>query len=430
MTRISDLISTSTISDAGVFVVVDQNVTKKLSWLDFKTSGLRGVKGDKGDPGNTGPAGPTGTVRTIQIGTVSVSTLSGVANVIATDSLVTPTVTILDFLLPPGPKGDTGTFVPVIASTSSIGGVKIGDGISISLDGTISATTATQYELPPATIFSLGGVIVGDGIDVDEDGVISIDTGSYVLSTATATRLGGIKIGAGVNVSGDGTISVTTGAFALQVATPTILGGVKVGGRLSATVDGTLSVNIASANTTGTVRIGTGLDVTANGTISVNSVYLSASALTGTTLSSNITDSSLTSLGTLSSLSVQGTTSIQQTLESYTDLAGSFGTVEHDCSQGVVFVHTGASANWTANFTNVPTTPNKVSSVALLINQQAVPYIPESVQINGVSQIIRWQGGVAPTGNFNKRDLVNFTFISQNTTSTTFTVLGSLSSFG
>jgi hypothetical protein len=430
MTRISDLITTSTISDTGVFVVVDQNVTKKLSWLDFKTSGLKGDKGDTGNTGTTGATGPMGTTTQIQVGTVSLSTSSEVATVIATTSTITSSITILDFVVAPGPKGDTGTFVPVVATTDSIGGVKIGDGIDIDLDGTISLSTLTQYQLLPASVFELGGVIIGDGVEVDEDGVISVNTGTpYVLATATTTVLGGVKIGAGVNIT-NGVISVTTGAFALQTATNAILGGIKIGGRLSASLDGTVSVNIASTSSTGTVRIGTGIDVTANGTISVNSQYLSAAALTGTTLSSSVTASSLTSLGNLSGLTVQGTSSIQQTLESYTDIIGAIGTVEHDCSQGVIFVHTSAVANWTANFTNVPTTPNKTSSVALLINQQATPYVPQFVQINGVSQIIRWQGGVAPTGNAGKRDLVNFTFISQNSTATTFTVLGSLSSFG
>jgi hypothetical protein len=427
MTRISNLITTSTISDTGVFVVFDQNVTKKLSWLDFRTSGLRGAPGAQGSTGTVGPRGPTGTVATIQVGTVAVSTSSGVASVTAVTNPLTPNITTLNFALPPGPRGDTGTFVPVIASTSTIGGVRIGSGISISPNGTISATTATQYELTPASEFELGGVIVGDGIDVDNEGVISVNT--FVLSTATASVLGGVRIGAGVNIT-DGVISVTTGAFALQTATTVILGGVRIGARLSTTANGTVSVNIASTASTGTVRIGTGLNVAADGLVSVNSVYLSGAALTGTTLSSSITASSLTSLGNLSSLTVQGSTSIRQVSESYTQITAASGTVTHDCSQSVIFVHVTPAANWTANFTNVPTTPNRSSSVALLINQQATPYVPLFVEINGVAQVIRWQGGIAPTGNANKRDLINLTFISQTTVESAFTVLGSLSSFG
>lgn len=57
------------------------------------------------------------------------------------------------------------------ATASTIGGVKIGAGISITRDGTISAATA--YILPTASDVVLGGVRVGNGLAVDQYGVLS-----------------------------------------------------------------------------------------------------------------------------------------------------------------------------------------------------------------------------------------------------------------
>ena len=67
------------------------------------------------------------------------------------------------------------------------------------------------YTLPTATASRLGGVKIGSGINVEEDGTISA-SGSYVLPTATAERLGGVKIGSGLSVEEDGTISASGGS--------------------------------------------------------------------------------------------------------------------------------------------------------------------------------------------------------------------------
>lgn len=57
------------------------------------------------------------------------------------------------------------------ATSSRIGGVKPGAGISITADGTISAATA--YVLPTATNVVLGGVRVGIGLAADQYGVLN-----------------------------------------------------------------------------------------------------------------------------------------------------------------------------------------------------------------------------------------------------------------
>jgi hypothetical protein len=477
MTKITQLPVATTITDTGVFVIVDQGTTKQLPWQVFKQGGLRGATGLTGATGTTGLTGPMGTIATIAVGyvtegasasveistathtftltptltsatyvtrvnTIEVSNSAGISpgttflidnattssnltvtavngNVITFNPSVqinqsvqpgdvinfantgTPGTYYIDYTLPRGLKGDTGTFVPVIASESVLGGVKIGEGVAIDIDGTISVTTASEYVLPTASDNILGGVKIGEGITIDGDGVISATTATqYELPTATNVDLGGVKIGAGIAIA-DGVISVTTGAFALQTATNVILGGVK---------------------------IGSGIDITSSGTISVSAGVSVASSLTGDTLASNITASSLTSVGTLSGITIAGLTTLQQTVEVYNIISTASGIVTYDCSAGSIFVHNTAVANWTANFTNVVATANRVMSVAVLINQGSTPRVPIAVQINGAPQTINWESGVVPTGNANKVDLVNFTFFISDVA--VYQVLGNLASFG
>ena len=430
MTKITSLPEATTITNAATLIVVDQGVTKKISYQTFRATALKGETGSVGPQGATGPRGATGTVATIAVGTVTMTTAT-TATVTAVTTVTTGStvLTILDFAFPPGPKGDTGTAVIEIATSATIGGVRIGSGFSI--DNQTGIISVAPPEIEPATVFSLGGVIIGDGIEVDEFGEISVNTGTpFVLQTATAVTLGGVKIGAGIGIT-DGVISVTTGAFALQTATTVVLGGVRIGAGIGITSSGTISVSTASDSVVGGVRIGSGIVIDSSGTISVSTGVSVASSLTGSVLASNITTSSLTTLGTLTGLTVQGTTTLQQTLEVYTSLTTASGTVIHNCSTSAVFVHNNPTANWTANFTNVSTATNRVISVALLINQGTTPYIPSAVQINGILQTLNWQGNVIPTGNANKKDLVNFTFVTPaNTGTSTYTVLGSLASYG
>lgn len=73
------------------------------------------------------------------------------------------------------------------------------------------AIESTSYTLPTATTDRLGGVKIGNNITVTEDGTISANSGSYTLPVATTDRLGGVKIGEHITVTDDGTISAEAG---------------------------------------------------------------------------------------------------------------------------------------------------------------------------------------------------------------------------
>lgn len=64
-------------------------------------------------------------------------------------------------------------FVLQPATSFVLGGVKIGSGINVANDGTISVPTPTAYSLPTASSTVLGGIKVGNGLSIDVQGVLS-----------------------------------------------------------------------------------------------------------------------------------------------------------------------------------------------------------------------------------------------------------------
>lgn len=128
-----------------------------------------------------------------------------------------------------------------------------------------------------------------------------------------------------------------------------------------------------------------------------------------------------------SGLSLTGTTTLQQTTEILNTKTAATGIVEHDYSTGAVFYHSSITANFTANFTNIPTTDDRTISIALILSQGGTAFLPTAVQVDGVTQTINWQGASSPTGNSNQIDLVSFTLIR---TGSAWTVLGSLTTYG
>lgn len=69
-----------------------------------------------------------------------------------------------------------------------------------------------QYmPLRPATTTTLGGVKVGSGLSVAADGTLSADAQEYTLPIATATTLGGVKLSNDFTADADGTLHLAGG---------------------------------------------------------------------------------------------------------------------------------------------------------------------------------------------------------------------------
>lgn len=141
-----------------------------------------------------------------------------------------------------GGSGEGYTLPP--ASTTTLGGVKIGSGISVTADGVISAEGGggTPYELPAATTTTLGGIKVGDNLTITPDGKLSANAGAYELPVATSATLGGVKGGSPLSIASDGKLglvvrksgangnglSVGSNGLQLEIATADHIGGVAV----------------------------------------------------------------------------------------------------------------------------------------------------------------------------------------------------------
>lgn len=104
-----------------------------------------------------------------------------------------------------------------------------GSGMGISIDTSTKTVTFTSEgsALNTATDTTLGGVKIGSGISITDDGTISATT--YTLTTATTSTLGGVKIGSGISITSDGTISAAGGGSGIStgkaIAMAMIFGG-------------------------------------------------------------------------------------------------------------------------------------------------------------------------------------------------------------
>lgn len=99
---------------------------------------------------------------------------------------------------------DSGATTGVITFKTIVAGQNIA--LSTDTNGNLKIDGSASYVLPAATSTTLGGVKIGSGVNVTADGTISIPP--FVLPIASSTVLGGVKIGANISVAGDGTISV------------------------------------------------------------------------------------------------------------------------------------------------------------------------------------------------------------------------------
>ena len=96
-----------------------------------------------------------------------------------------------------------------------------------------------EYILPIASASTLGGIKVGDNLTIESDGTLNAEATEYQLPTASPTQLGGIKVGSGLNIS-DGILTPTV---------DTILSAVSANPVTNATI--TATVNTINGNITG-----------------------------------------------------------------------------------------------------------------------------------------------------------------------------------
>lgn len=180
---------------------------------------------------------------------------------------------------------------PTLSSISLTGTITAGGGVGTS--GQVLTSTGTgvqwssvsgggsEYTLPVATDVALGGIKIGAGLSIDVDGVVTGFSGVYgdltnrptipsaIFSTVavsgqtnivadsatdTLTFVAGDNITITTNATNDSiTITAASGGggteYTLPAATTSTLGGVKIGNGLQVDVDGVIDVIGASGST-------------------------------------------------------------------------------------------------------------------------------------------------------------------------------------
>lgn len=273
-------------------------------------------------------------------------------------------------------------------------GLRLGD-----FPGEEMPTSNSAALLIEQTISSFNGSVNGTLIGVNS---LSSFTGDLInLQTNAVTRFkvgadGGLGVSS-LSSSGNVVITSSTNSTSTTTGALVVTGGMGIGG--NAFIGGTTTIT----NTTTSVSSSTGALVVSGGV-----------GIGGT-------------LNVGADLGISGLTTLTYTSEKLNTKTSATGTVTHDLSTGSVFYHSSISNNFTANFTNVPTTNDRALGVTLILAQGGTPYMSTALQIDGSAQTIKWVNNIVPTGTANKVDIVGFSLIR---TGSAWTVLGQYSTYG
>ena len=180
---------------------------------------------------------------------------------------------------------------------------------------------------------------------------------------------------------------------------------------VGATANG--GAEFSNGATIGPVQIDNGYTVTVENGASWNIIGEEDSS---TAEFQEITSGNITSTGTLH---------FSETKESIT-FYNTSGNITHDFNNNnVIFVQKSGGGDFTLSINNMPT-DNAAYTITVVINDAGGTGIPDTVNVDGQQQTIKWAGGSAPGHSGGSVCVVSLSFIAFNTGTTgQFTVLGS-----
>ena len=365
--------------------------------------------------------------------------------------------------------GSAGTSVSAGTAATATNAGSAGTSVTAGSAGTAvnagSATTATNAGFAGAATTATSAGTAGTSTNAGSAGT-SVTAGSATTSVnagAAGTAVNAGSAGTATNSANTNIVLDTTSTIFLTGSrsnasigsTPIyLLSGVSAlgntitattfTGALSGTASSSALVNI-DASTSTRYLLGTILNTASGSTqvsvgsgITIGNNYLTSGGIvvTNSTVSSSTTSGALIVTGgvgiggTLNvgvDLFISGLTSLTYTSEKLNTKTSATGTVTHNLSTGSVFYHSSISSNFTANFTNVPTTNDRAIGVTLVLAQGVTPYMSTALQIDGSAQTIKWVNNTTPTGTASKVDIVGFSLIR---TGSAWTVLGQYSTYG
>jgi hypothetical protein len=234
---------------------------------------------------------------------VDVSTTQSPVAVSVNDTTVS--VVVSGGIGPQGPAG--GNYTLPAATTSTLGGIIVGSNLTVTADGTLSATGGGAVSsvagrtgavtLTTADISGLGslatqsgtfsgtssGTNTGDQTITLTGDVTGSGTGSFAATLAASGATAGTYTSVTVDTKGRVTSGTNPAGYSLPTASASVLGGIKIGSGLSIDAGGVVTASVTSvAGRTGAVTIASS-DVSG----------LAASATTDTTSAANISSGTL-----------------------------------------------------------------------------------------------------------------------------------------
>lgn len=207
--------------------------------------------------GTGGNSIKVGTVTTGEAGTQASVTNSGTARDV-----------VLDFTIPKGDKGDTGGTIPV-ASATTLGGIKVGDNLSITDDGTLSATGGASGGFDPTTV---SDIVIGSGATLTHaNGKGDIVIGKNAKGTAnTGSTVNSNSIAIGEASNANGLYSCAVGHAAEAGYKSTAIGGARATGSNTNIGVGSEAIGCgAKATAYASVALGGNSEATETYTVSV-----------------------------------------------------------------------------------------------------------------------------------------------------------------
>ena len=87
-------------------------------------------------------------------------------------------------------NGGGGGYVLPTATANRLGGIKVGENLTVEADGTLNAQAGGTYVLPPATASTLGGIKVGQNLTIESDGTLNAQAGSGSITRTYTNETG------------------------------------------------------------------------------------------------------------------------------------------------------------------------------------------------------------------------------------------------
>jgi hypothetical protein len=158
------------------------------------------------------------------------------------------------------------------------------------------------------------------------------------------------------------------------------------------------------------------------GTMKLNSLALVANGNTAPTITGDATLSG--NIAFTGSPTFTGGIRVQEMFEDVVDASITSNIATLNYTEGNIFYidASAQAANFQANLTSVPTDNGRIFTINMVVNQGATGRYPNTCNINGASQTIKWAGGNAPTptSSADKLDIFSFTIMRRNNAYTVF----------